>query len=813
MRGKIKKAETCRPIVRFRMKKRVLALMMVFAMVLIHSLPVLNPTIQVSAATNPYPWWNDEAHTERSCTSFAWQCVYDRLGIALPAWSDGVTWFAGAQSAQIATGNIPKVGSVAVWDGGVWNSNAGRYYGHVAYVTKVTNNSTFTVDEGGRSDGAQGIVYGYEMKNHPVGSIRPYTNNQTLLGFIYPGEIAGGNYTITFDSVGGSWTNVTKEVTYNKPSYWAVGFPTKPGCKFRGWYDIELNPIYDENGYAVPGKYWTLSGTGDNPKECNWIYPGNVTAYAWWGNTITFDSVGGSCNIVTKDVLLNLPENWAVSIPTKDGAKFLGWYDGNRNPIYDSKGHAVPGKYWRENEQHTECLWIYSADVTAYAWWGYTINFDSQGGSWNNESRQVILNAPEYWAVGYPTKNGAEFLGWYDKDGNEIYNSKGRAVPGKYWALSGSTEYSDECNWIYEGNVIAYAKWKDTSHTHKYGDWNVTKEETCTEAGSKDRLCVDCGYKDTEVIPAKGHSWKEEYTVDTPATCTREGSESIHCSVCEAIKEGSARTLGKISHRYGDWNVTKEATCTEDGSKEKVCTSCGNKVTEVIKAKGHSWKTEPTVDKIATCKEEGSQSIHCSECGEKDDTTVEVIPKTDHKWGAPTYSWSNDNKEVTATLVCKYDSTHRETETINTTSEVTKAATYTAKGQTTYTAVFMNDAFSTQRKVVANIPQLAKKANTLTVKPIAVTVKYAKVKKKAQIVKRAKAISVSKPQGIVKYKLSSVIKAKFKKYFNVNAKTGNITIKKGLKKGTYKIKIIVTAAGTTAYKAGSKTVTTSIKVK
>ena len=109
--------------------------------------------------------------------------------------------------------------------------------------------------------------------------------------------------------------------------------------------------------------------------------------------------------------------------------------------------------------------------------------------------------------------------------------------------------------------------------------------------------------------------------------------------------------------------------------------------------------------------------------------------------------------------------------------------------------------------------EAAKKANPLTAKAKTVTVKYKKVKKKNQMVKRSKAIKVSKAQGKVSYKLVSVKKAKFKKYFKVNAKNGNITVKKKIKKGTYKVKIKVTAAGNAGFRSGSKTVTVTVKVK
>lgn len=47
----------------------------------------------------------------------------------------------------------------------------------------------------------------------------------------------------------------------------------------------------------------------------------------------------------------------------------------------------------------------------------------------------------------------------------------------------------------------------------------------------------------------------------------------------------------------------------------------------------------------------------------------------------------------------------------------------------------------------------------------------------------------------------------------VNSKTGKVTVKKGVKKGTYTAKIKVSEAAKGNYKAGSKTVTVTVKVK
>ena len=102
---------------------------------------------------------------------------------------------------------------------------------------------------------------------------------------------------------------------------------------------------------------------------------------------------------------------------------------------------------------------------------------------------------------------------------------------------------------------------------------------------------------------------------------------------------------GTCEHVYGEWVVTKEATCTEAGSREKTCTSCGYKVTEEIPAAGHKWNSDYTVDRNPTAAAEGSKSKHCSVCNEIDPDSVQVIPKLTGTWKSNSkgwwYSWSD----------------------------------------------------------------------------------------------------------------------------------------------------------------------------
>ena len=123
-----------------------------------------------------------------------------------------------------------------------------------------------------------------------------------------------------------------------------------------------------------------------------------------------------------------------------------------------------------------------------------------------------------------------------------------------------------------------------------------------------------------------------------------------------------------------------------------------------------------TLVKITSVEMAGSvtvDTILCNAMGEgyvidSLDDTLSGITLT-HTY-TPTYSWEKvgDNWQCTATRVCANDSNHVETETATVaagavTSEVTKAATATEEGETTYTATFENTALAAQTKTVADI--------------------------------------------------------------------------------------------------------------
>lgn len=85
-----------------------------------------------------------------------------------------------------------------------------------------------------------------------------------------------------------------------------------------------------------------------------------------------------------------------------------------------------------------------------------------------------------------------------------------------------------------------------------------------------------------------------------------------------------------------------------------------------------------------------------TKCKKKEGMTEHV-----HTFDDPTYVFSEDDKKVTATRICKTDESHVETETVSTTSTIIKEPTCMEKGIERITSdTFKNPAFTVQTKVV-----------------------------------------------------------------------------------------------------------------
>ena len=236
-----------------------------------------------------------------------------------------------------------------------------------------------------------------------------------------------------------------------------------------------------------------------------------------------------------------------------------------------------------------------------------------------------------------------------------------------YFKVSGNNNYND-----YEGSATVTISKKPVAANISADDKTYDGKTDATVSASvkpEDLVSGDSieitGLTGNFIDANAGEDKK--VTVDSSAKqISGTGSDNYEVSIPE-------ETTASITHLITEVKEVP-ATCTETGKKQH-------------------WKDEEgTLYKDAEGKETATEAEL-------------VIPALEHDWNNPTYEWAEDNSTVTATRTCKNDASHIETETAKTTSKVTKDATETEEGETTYTATFKNLAFTEQTKT-ESIPKL-----------------------------------------------------------------------------------------------------------
>lgn len=141
-------------------------------------------------------------------------------------------------------------------------------------------------------------------------------------------------------------------------------------------------------------------------------------------------------------------------------------------------------------------------------------------------------------------------------------------------------------------SVLAFASCSDEeenvqSCNHTFGEWVVSKQATCTEAGYKERYCYLCDITIGMTTKPTGHNWVEA-TCQSPKTCsscfTTEGELGAHKEVViPAVKQ----------------------TCLEEGATAGVgCSVCDAVLVAPEVIPPHFRKEIPAV--ASTCSKEGS---------------------------------------------------------------------------------------------------------------------------------------------------------------------------------------------------------------
>lgn len=229
---------------------------------------------------------------------------------------------------------------------------------------------------------------------------------------------------------------------------------------------------------------------------------------------------------------------------------------------------------------------------------------------------------------------------------------------------------------------------------HTYGNATATLNDdnteaevtvSCTECEGKELdALLDDQNKDTQeltktakttdikVEKPEGFDCEKGGEVTYVATATIDGKE--YKASKKVTVEAGKHTYGEPTFKWSDDNKTCKATFK--------CTVCGTEHTEDC--------TVTSKIVAATCTTKGSTTYTATVSMNGKDYTdtkeTDVVDPLGHKYGEPTFKWSDDHKTCTATFTCENDNSHVETVDCTITPETTKAVTCEEDGEIVYTA-------------------------------------------------------------------------------------------------------------------------------
>ena len=454
-------------------------------------------------------------------------------------------------------------------------------------------------------------------------------------------------YTVTFDSNGGTVSTKSKKVTYNS-TYGTLPIPTRAGYTFDGWYTA-------------------LTGGTKVTEDTVVTATANHTLYARW-SPIPAEPISIINDL--KDQTIDYGKDVvAISYyhPSNDHTVTRAWYECDA----DGKNPRLM--------QNPDWPKMPAAGVHYY-YVVVTSTRKDNGKYVDVQSRTAKVTVkkatPQLWSTDYPTASAINLADGQLLSGSTLSGGTAQnrnltpylTVPGTFAWKDGGTKITKPCPQKftvlftpedtnnYNSTEIEVSVQVQCAHNYK-----VTGETpaTCTKAGVKTYTCTACNDKKTETLAALEHSYGEPTYAWNGINCTAERV----CSRDSSHKETETVTAAVTVTQHQSCLLDELSTYTASFKNAAFAAQTQENVVTANKL-GHAYAADFTEDKLPTCTENGSKSRHCSRCGAKTDVTE--IPPMGHTGGtatienkiAATCTTDGSHEEVVRCMVCNAEVSH-----------------------------------------------------------------------------------------------------------------------------------------------------------
>ena len=442
----------------------------------------------------------------------------------------------------------------------------------------------------------------------------------------------------------------------------SYGYLKKGGTVDMTYADIAYNGVaYRKVTITENRPYNTTSNPANTGQSANGYNAGETYYFKW--EPVVWQVLAKEADgvyVMSKSLLDSQAYHNVYEDTTWENCTLRTWLnDGFYNAAFSEGEKDKIVSYTHENEDHpsynteggnntTDNLWVLSYSDAINTNFGFSSdknNYDearrAQGTDYAESQGLWVSTTNTYpgnseWWLRTPGSNSNEACGVYNNGDSGIINIVYNTDVGIRPAFKFKLESTVSTSDMGTCRIVGH-------------DWNAW---TGTGAGTLTRTCKSCDAKQTESC---NHSNMQE-TAAKSASCTEPGNNKYYyCPDCKSYLKADGTTV-----------------TTEDA--------------ETIPANGHDFDT------VGYTADETHHWKSCAFC------TAET-ERVKHNWGDASYNWKNNNTVCEAVHTCATCG-KEVTEEVNTTSEVTTAATCTQKEETTFTATFTKDGFTTQTKKV-----------------------------------------------------------------------------------------------------------------